>query len=198
MPAVRPADRRDMRGMARCLQPVVDGRPNSAAFNGRIAGTMVSGDQQDHAVPGRNRALQASIDNSPRPVEIHAVQVDHQIRFDAPGTKPPVPASVERDSRPGSSNRSARRRSPGGAGSRRCHIFYRIINYFCRILIARKRTDCRRDPRPELRLFRVERTHARRCPWAGESAPRPTPTFHPRRLRLQGRRPRMYRSGWVP
>ena len=95
MPAVRPADRGDMRGMARCLQPVVDGRPNSAAFNRRLAGTMVSGDQQDHAVPGRSRAP-GRIDHLPRPVEIHAVQVDHRSGSTAPerSRRSQLPSSV--------------------------------------------------------------------------------------------------------
>ena len=43
-----------------------------------------------------NCALERAIDGNPRPVEAMAVQVENPVGFDLSGSKPAIPAAIER------------------------------------------------------------------------------------------------------
>lgn len=77
-------------------QPVVHGGANLAALDRRIAGAVVSGDQQQDAITAGDRLLQATIDRRPGSIEIEAVKVQDPVRLDRAAAKPLVPAAVER------------------------------------------------------------------------------------------------------
>ena len=55
----------------------------------------MAGDQQDDALAGADRALEADIDGAPGAVERHSVKVDHTIRLNVSRAQPPIPAGVE-------------------------------------------------------------------------------------------------------
>ena len=193
------ANRGDAPGMARCREPVVDRRADLPALNRRLTRTMVSGNQQNDPVSPGNRILEATIDRTPCLVEIHAVQIEDSVRVYGARGKPTIPASVERRPRPGPRRRSLRSRP------RRRHRYARprwLARLFFRRLswlpFARERLDRRRHPRPQRGLFRAERPHGRRHPWAAGSAPAPNQTCPPRSRLLQGPRPRTCRTGLVP
>jgi len=91
---VRAPDGSDLAGVTRSGEPVVDGRPDLASLDGRIAGTGVAGDQQDDALSRGDCAIQPAVDRRPCLVEVEAVEVDDSIRIDGAGAKPPVPAGI--------------------------------------------------------------------------------------------------------
>ena len=92
MTPMSPANRGDRAGMARSREPVVDGGPDFAALDRRIARAVVPGDQQNHAVASRNRLLEAAIDRLPGSVERHPVEIERAVRIYIARTQPPVPA----------------------------------------------------------------------------------------------------------
>jgi len=66
----------DIGGVARRGEPVVDGGADTPALDRRIARPVVAGDQQQHAVPGRNRLLKPTVDRLPRAIEVHPVEIE--------------------------------------------------------------------------------------------------------------------------
>ena len=189
------------RRMARRRKPVVNGGADASALDRRIARPVVAGDQQQHAIPGRNRLLEPAIDRLPCSVEVHPVEIEHPIGLDRAGFEAPVPAAVEA----GSEFRFGRdrRRSPRSRRSGRyCRLDrLRFIGFLKDLRIdrvARQRPDRRCDPGPEIGLVRAERAHALPHLSAAGSAPRPRPTFRRRSPPPRDLRPRRYRSGSDP
>lgn len=82
MTPVRSADRRNARCMSRYGKPIVNRRTDSTTVQGRIAGTMVSGDQEHQALAGGDRLLKATVDGTPCRIEIHSVHVQNAVRLD--------------------------------------------------------------------------------------------------------------------
>jgi hypothetical protein len=95
---MRSSNRSDVGGMARCSEPVVDGSPDRAAPDRRLARPLVTGDQKEHAVAARYRLLEGPVNCAPCAVEGQAVQIDDSVRLDAAPAKAPIPACVERRS----------------------------------------------------------------------------------------------------
>ena len=93
---MRTPDRGDVRGMARCSEPVVNRGADAAALDRRIAGAMVASDQQHEAVAARDGGLEGSVDRSPGGIEAHPMQIEHAVRLDRAAPKPLVPAAVQR------------------------------------------------------------------------------------------------------
>jgi hypothetical protein len=93
--SMRAPDRGNLGCVARCRQPVVNGRTNLAALNRRLAGPMVSGNQQHEPVARGNRPFEAAIDRLPCSVEVHTVKVEDPIGLYASAGKPPVPTSIQ-------------------------------------------------------------------------------------------------------
>ena len=79
-------------GMARRGEPVVDGGPDLATPDRRIARAVMPGDQQDHAVAARDRLLQTAIDCLPGSVERHPMEIERAVGIDIARAKPSVPA----------------------------------------------------------------------------------------------------------
>jgi hypothetical protein len=92
MPPVSAANRRDLGGMARGVKPVVDRRSDSSSLDGWVAGAVMSGDQQQHAISAVDRRFERAVDRTPGLVEAHAVQVEDAVGLDGARAEPPVPA----------------------------------------------------------------------------------------------------------
>jgi len=60
----------------------MDGSSNATALDRRIAGAMVTSDQQNDPFSSSNRPLEAAVDRRPGLVEIHAVKIEHAVGFD--------------------------------------------------------------------------------------------------------------------
>jgi hypothetical protein len=69
---------------------------NPTARDGRIAGTMMPGDQQQDAIAAGDCLLKRAIDRRPRRIQIHAMEVEHTIRLDRAAAQALVPATVQR------------------------------------------------------------------------------------------------------
>ena len=152
--------------VAGCGEPVVDGGPDSAALDRRVAGSVMAGDQQEDALPSPDRLFDVAVDGGPGAIQIEAVKIDHAVWFDCPAAQSFVPGPVQRSSMYGGplGTRFLRRHRPG--------LFWRSIDLFrisyrnlCPRLLTRERTDRRSYPCPKLRLLRAERTHEPRRPW---------------------------------
>src|SRR5688500_1488152 len=160
--------------VARGREPLVDGGADLAAPDRRLARAVMSGDQKDDAVPSIDRLLERPVDGAPGAVETHSVKVDDAVRFDRATAQSSVPASIQRGPRP---RRDRRRRGwsmlrPDSDGFYWFVSFRWFFSSLKRRVLARQRLDRRRDLGPQLGLFRAERAHARRRPWAAGSAPR--------------------------
>jgi hypothetical protein len=57
----------------------VDGGPDLAALDRRIARAVMPGNQQNHTVSSRDRLLQAAIDRLPGTVERHPVKIERAV-----------------------------------------------------------------------------------------------------------------------
>jgi len=96
MAPVRSADRRDATRVARSGQPVMHRRPNSPSLNRRLAGPLVTGDQQNDAFATADRTLQRMVDRRPRAVEVHSVQIEDPVGLYRAAAQLLVPATVQR------------------------------------------------------------------------------------------------------
>ena len=67
------ANRRDHVRVPRSGKPIVDGRPDLAALDWRIAGPVMASDEQYDPLAMVNRLLERSIDGAPGGVEAHSV-----------------------------------------------------------------------------------------------------------------------------
>lgn len=200
MPSMRPPDGCNVRGMARCRQPVVHGCPDSAPLDRWVAGAMMAGDQQNDAFAIRYRLLEAAIDRRPRGVEVHAVQVQHPVRLNASSAQPLIPASIK-SSLVDRNGRRARLRRDELVRPRNHSLrlgFRPLFRCLRSRLVPRQRTNGGRDLRPQFGLVRAERAHAQRRPWGRGSTPIPRPTSRRRSLRHRVRRPNTCRSGSAP
>ena len=185
VPPVRPPNRCDVRRMARCSEPIVDGGANGATPNRRFSPPLVAGDQQNEAVAARHSAVELAIDGPPGAVERQAMEIHRPVGLHVPAPQPLVPATIET--------------GPDRALLRRCVCRLRSqahrlccrrsIRRRCRhvrlILVAGKWPDRRGDSRPQGRFLRGERAHA---------PPRPSAAGHKRRRCRTCRR----RSAWLP
>ena len=96
MTPVSAPDRSNLRGMARCRQPIVDCGTDAPALNRRLAPAMMAGDQQDDAVASKDRLLEASVDRRPCAIEVQAMEVDRDIGLDIAASQTLVPTPIER------------------------------------------------------------------------------------------------------
>ena len=76
---VRAAHRGDPRSVSRDRQPVVNRGADLASLDRWLAGSMMSGDEQDEPVTGIFGPLQLEIDRPPRTIEIEAVKIDDAV-----------------------------------------------------------------------------------------------------------------------
>ena len=191
----------NLRGMARDSQPVVNGGPNPAALDGRLAGPGMAGDEEDDTVAARDRHLESAIDRRPGLVERMPVKVDGAVRLDRSAFQPLVPAAVQCRSGPGLGRRWRRRRPPlyNRRDVNACAWVYWTFRDLRKLLgIAGEGTDGRRDARPQRLFVRAERAHGQPRPWAGAGGPFRWSPYR-QRWRWQIRPPpRRYRSGWRP
>ena len=200
MAAVGRAHCSNLGGMPRSREPVMDRRPDPTPLHRRLARTMMAGDEQQKALTARDGLIEAAVDDGPSRVEVHAVQVNDAVRRGGSASQLLVPAAVE--SLFSDRNRllavhwcgACRRPSLEPLGRN----FGGPFGIFRKQPFARKRPDCRGDPGPKLRLFRAERAHAPRHPWARGSAPARWPTCRRRLPPPRHRRPSKCRSGLAP
>ena len=130
MASVRASNSGDSGGMSRRLQPVVNSGPDFPSLDRHPAGPRVTGDQQDYAIPGGKRTIEAGIDGAPGSVERHAVEIDYAVRLDVAGAQPPVPGGIERlggEPRPPGCRSGALGRAARCRLKRRCR-FVRILS----------------------------------------------------------------------
>jgi hypothetical protein len=101
-------------------QPVVDRRANRAARDGRLARTVVTGDQEHDPLPSREGVVEGAVDRSPRAIEAESVKVDDPVGLGRAAPKAAIPAAVERGAR-SSTNVRCMRTHPGATRGRFCH-----------------------------------------------------------------------------
>ena len=191
------ANRRNLRRVPRSGKPVVDRGTDLAALDRPVAGPVMTGDQVHDALAAINRLFERAIDGAPSCVEVHAVQIDHAIRFDSAGPKLAIPSGIERCSGLGAGFGCIRRwRFP--QCSRPLPRRWFLLFYSCLRVdsLTRERPDAGRDLGPERGLVRAERAQAEARLWAAGSAPRPMPTCRRQSPPLPARRPRRCRTGW--
>ena len=95
MTPMRSADGRDARCMSRRSKPVVNRCADPAALYWRIAGTMVSGNEEHDALSRGDRPFKSAVDCAPCRIQVHSVQVEHTLRLDRAVAKALVPTAVE-------------------------------------------------------------------------------------------------------
>jgi len=95
MPLMRWSNGRNVAGMTRGRQPIMDRGTDRAAPDWRLPGTLVPGDEEDDAIAAGDGLLQRAIDRSPRTVEGHSVKVDGAVGIDGAASKAAVPSAVE-------------------------------------------------------------------------------------------------------
>ena len=200
MAAVSTPYRGNPRGMARCRQPVMNGGPDSAAFQWRLALALMPCDEEQHPVSCSNRALQPMIDGLPGAIETVAVEIDRSIGHDPSAFKSPIPIAVERRLvkifAPNWRQFSwpwFRKPSPGPARHGRGRRGGRQINR-----IARQRSDRRSHPGPQRGLVRGQVAHGPPSPSVAGPGPDLSPTSRRPSFVPPRPRPRRYRSGWRP
>lgn len=93
---VRPAYRGDGPGMAAMGQPIVNNRPNLSALDGRLAFPLMSGNEQDDAVPVPDCLVEHMVDGGPRSVKRVAMKVKHPVDRNTSISDAFVPAPVQR------------------------------------------------------------------------------------------------------
>jgi len=82
VPPVSAPDRRDSSRVTRMGKPVVHRGADAPALDRRVAGAMVAGYQQQHAIASVDGSFERAVNRLPCLVEVHAVQVERPIRFD--------------------------------------------------------------------------------------------------------------------
>ena len=92
---MRSANGGDVAGMARCREPVVDRPADRPTAQRRLAGTLMTGDQENHALAQLRRDVERAVDRTPSAVEAHSVKIDDAIGLDASAAEAPIPAAVE-------------------------------------------------------------------------------------------------------
>ena len=95
MTRVRGADRRYARGMARRGEPVADRGPDRPATDWRVATRRMTGDEQQDALPVRDRLFQPAIETAIGAGETVAVQIDNAIGGDDATRQPAIPAAIQ-------------------------------------------------------------------------------------------------------
>ena len=96
MAAVRTPHGGDTRSMPGCGKPVVHCSAYPAAVKGRITFPFMTGDQQQNSFATGNCTLERTIDGDPGAIQRVTMQVENPVRLDLSGTKPPIPAAIER------------------------------------------------------------------------------------------------------
>ena len=91
MPAMGGADGRNVRRVAGRGQPVVNRRADASALDGRLAGPVVAGDQQQDAISAVDRLLEVAVDRRPGAVQVEAVEVEHSIGLEIAAADALVP-----------------------------------------------------------------------------------------------------------
>ena len=76
-------------------EPIMNGGPNPAPLNRRLARSMMTGNQQHDPIAARDSLLECAVDRDPCAVEIHAMQVEYSIWLDQTAAKLPIPGPVE-------------------------------------------------------------------------------------------------------
>ena len=199
MAPVRSSNRSDVACVPGGCEPVVNSGADSAALDRRLAGSMVTRDQQDHPFSARDHLLEAAVDGHPRFIESHSVEIDRAVRLDGSAAQSLVPAAVKRPLANWSALCGSDRRSPEDWRRGLClGKLVRLFSCFDFYFGTRERSDGRGDARPQLRLLRAERAHAPQHLWARGSAPRRTPTYRRRSQPPPAPRPRRCRSGSAP
>ena len=137
MPLVSCSDGSNVAGMSRCREPVMDGGPDGAPPHRKLAGSLVPGDQQQEALASRYCPVERSIDCPPRTIEAHSMKIDDAVGLDRSIAQAPIPAAVERRSRPMVflTLRSVCQWGTGGA-LRNDKGSYRRLDRFAVILVA--------------------------------------------------------------
>ena len=77
-------------------KPIVNGRTDLAALDGRLAGSMMAGDQQQNTITAGDGLLEAAVDRRPGAIEGQSVKVEHTVRIHRTAAEPVVPSAVER------------------------------------------------------------------------------------------------------
>jgi len=167
------SDGSDMRRVARCCEPVVNGSPDTPTLHGWITRAMMAGDKQQDPIAPHGRPFERPIDCCPGRIEVHAVKIEDCVRRDIACSQALVPASVESAAGNGIPPRwhcwrLFRRRD---APARLDEDFSWLLcdRQWC-WLVAGQRANRRSDELPELLFFRAERAHGQPCPSAPGSA----------------------------
>ena len=79
VPGVGSTNSGDPGSVARGAKPVMDRRPDLATLDGRLARSVVTGDEQDEAIPGIFGTFKRKVDRSPGAVEGVAVEIDDAV-----------------------------------------------------------------------------------------------------------------------
>jgi hypothetical protein len=131
--------------------------PYLAALNWGLTVTVMASDQQNDTLAARKRILEPSVNRAPRRVQVHAVKVEDTIGLNGAGSKPPIPTSVERCSRPRRLWCGSFRRASFSARPELRRGFWPLFfSRLRRTLFARQRRDRRGHPRPERGLLSAE------------------------------------------
>ncbi len=127
-------NRGDIGGVAGGSEPVVNGGPDLAALDRRLAGSVMAGDQQHQPVARGNCSLEPGIDCAPRGIEVHAVEVENPVRRDLALAQALVPAAVERFPERRAGRRSRRLRANLNRFQTRLRLaaLFRFFNSFWR------------------------------------------------------------------
>ena len=96
MTPVRPSDGGNLVGVTRGRQPIVDGGANASTLDRRLAGPVVTRDQENYAIDPDDRLVETAIDRRPGGIKVHPVKVDDPIRNDRAAAQLLVPTAVER------------------------------------------------------------------------------------------------------
>ena len=67
-----------------------------AAVQRRIALALMAGDEEQNPFATGNCALKRTIDRDPCSIQSVAMQVEDSVWLDLSGTKPPIPAAIQR------------------------------------------------------------------------------------------------------
>ncbi len=195
---MRPANRGDPLGMPGSCQPVMDGGSDAPSLYRQLTWTMMAGDQEKDPLAADNRFLETAIDRGPCSFEVQAMKIKNTIGLDGAAAEPLIPPPVEGafSKRLGLKPLWLGSCSPRG----RFWLLWRlrwIATWASPDWFSRQRPDGRCNPRPKLRLFRAERSHAQRRPWEPGSMPRHSSTCRRPWQRLGAPHPRRCRSDWL-
>ena len=88
------------------------GSADLASSHRRLAGALMTRDQQDDSLATGKGALQSLVDRPPGAVQIHSMKVEDSVGFDRTRAKSLVPAAVQGRPDPGARNRCRRLHRP--------------------------------------------------------------------------------------